>query len=82
MASRGFASMDPERRRAISALGGRAAHAAGTAHRWTPEAAREAGKKGGAVRRAASSRQVPIPYEDDEGPATQRVPSCPVEFVE
>ena len=44
---RGFASMDVERQREIAATGGRAAHEKGTAHRFTPEEAREAGRKGG-----------------------------------
>jgi len=39
---RGFAGMDPERRRQIARLGGRAAHALGRAHEFTPEEAREA----------------------------------------
>lgn len=42
--NRGFASMDPEKQRAIAAEGGRAAHASGNAHEFTPEEAREAGK--------------------------------------
>lgn len=44
---RGFASMDEGRQRAIASEGGRAAHARGTAHEFTPEEAREAGRKGG-----------------------------------
>lgn len=44
---RGFASMDPERQREIASKGGRAAHAKGTAHEWTAEEARRAGRKGG-----------------------------------
>jgi hypothetical protein len=40
---RGFASMDPEQQREIAAEGGRAAHAAGTAHEFTSEEARRAG---------------------------------------
>lgn len=44
---RGFASMDPDRQREIASKGGRAAHAKGTAHEWTAEEARNAGKKGG-----------------------------------
>ena len=44
---RGFAAMDPEKTRAIARMGGKAAHAAGTAHKWDAEAAREAGRKGG-----------------------------------
>jgi hypothetical protein len=42
---RGFASMDTERQREISAEGGRAAHASGNAHEFTSEEAREAGSK-------------------------------------
>lgn len=44
---RGFASMSKERQREIAAAGGRAAHRAGTAHEFTSEKAREAGRKGG-----------------------------------
>lgn len=51
---RGFASMTPERRREIASAGGRAAHEQGTAHRWTREEAREAGRKGGAAKRASA----------------------------
>jgi uncharacterized protein len=46
---RGFASMDPEKQRSIASKGGKAAHAKGTAHEFTPEEAREAGRKGGMV---------------------------------
>ena len=45
--SRGFASMDRSRQREIASKGGRAAHAKGTAHEWTAEEARVAGRKGG-----------------------------------
>lgn len=44
---RGFAAMDREKVRAIASLGGRAAHERGTAHRFTSEEARAAGRKGG-----------------------------------
>ena len=45
--NRGFASMDPARQREIASKGGRAAHEKGTAHEWTADEAREAGRKGG-----------------------------------
>jgi len=45
--TRGFASMDPERQRQIAREGGKAAHVKGTAHEFTPEEARNAGRKGG-----------------------------------
>lgn len=44
---RGFASMDPNRQREIASKGGRAAHAKGTAHEWSRDEARTAGRKGG-----------------------------------
>jgi len=39
--------MDAELRSKISRLGGKAAHAKGTAHEFTSEQARAAGRKGG-----------------------------------
>jgi hypothetical protein len=45
--TRGFASMDPERQRQIAREGGKAAHIKGTAHEFSPEEARNAGRKGG-----------------------------------
>lgn len=49
-ADRGFASMDTAKRREIAIKGGKAAHAKGTAHEWTSEEAREAGRKGGTAK--------------------------------
>jgi general stress protein YciG len=49
---RGFASMDGEKQRQIASKGGKAAHAKGTAHEWTSEEARAAGRKGGESRGA------------------------------
>jgi uncharacterized protein len=46
---RGFASMDPAKQREIASKGGKAAHQAGTAHEFSSEEAREAGRKGGQV---------------------------------
>ena len=45
---RGFAALSPERQRELASQGGKAAHAMGRAHKFTPEEARAAGKKGGA----------------------------------
>ena len=44
---RGFASMDASKQRGIASKGGRAAHAKGTAHEFTSDEARVAGRKGG-----------------------------------
>jgi general stress protein YciG len=45
-AHRGFASMDRKKQREIASKGGKAAHQKGTAHEWTIEEAREAGRIG------------------------------------
>ena len=45
--NRGFASMNTERQREIARKGGKAAHEKGTAHEFTSEEARAAGRKGG-----------------------------------
>jgi len=47
---RGFASMDPSKQRKIASKGGRAAHAKGTAHKWSSQEATLAGRKGGLAR--------------------------------
>lgn len=53
----GFASMSPEKVREISSLGGKAAHALGTAHKWTPEEASRAGKIGGTKSRKGLTKK-------------------------
>jgi uncharacterized protein len=53
---RGFASMSPEKQREIASKGGRAAHEKGTAHEWTPDEARSAGRKGGQISRGGRGR--------------------------
>jgi general stress protein YciG len=53
---RGFASMSPEKQREIASKGGRAAHEKGTAHEWTPDEARNAGRKGGQISRGGRGR--------------------------
>jgi uncharacterized protein len=44
---RGFASMDGDKQREIASKGGKAAHEKGTAHEFSAEEARAAGKRGG-----------------------------------
>jgi general stress protein YciG len=63
---RGFASMSPEKQREIASKGGRAAHQKGTAHEWTSEEARSAGRKGGQISRGGRGRLV----EGDQSEST------------
>ncbi|MBI2829083.1 MAG: hypothetical protein HYX77_07425 [Acidobacteria bacterium] len=53
---RGFASMSTDKQREIASKGGRAAHEKGTAHEWTPDEARAAGRKGGQISRGGRGR--------------------------
>ena len=53
---RGFASMSADKQREIASKGGRAAHMKGTAHEWTSDEARHAGRKGGIVSRGGRGR--------------------------
>jgi len=55
--------MTPEKQREIASKGGRAAHQKGTAHEWTSEEARSAGRKGGQISRGGRGRLV-----DDAAP--------------
>ena len=55
---RGFASMDRARQREIASKGGKAAHQKGTAHEWTSEEARDAGRKGGIASHRRRREQV------------------------
>ena len=55
---RGFASMERTKQREIASKGGKAAHQKGTAHEWTSEEARMAGRKGGM---ASHKRRKPMP---------------------
>ena len=73
---RGFASMSPEKQREIASKGGRAAHQKGTAHEWTSEEARSAGRKGGQLSRGGRGRLVEGP--EGEAGGANRAPITPV----
>ena len=60
---RGFASMDRAKQREIASKGGKAAHQKGTAHEWTSEEARDAGRKGGIASHQRRREQNPPPEE-------------------
>lgn len=70
---RGFASMSPEKQREIASKGGRAAHEKGTAHEWTPDEARSAGRKGGQISRGGRGRLItasPLDVNSYSAPAS------------
>ena len=55
LSKRGFAAMVPQKQREIARRGGQTAHKKGTAHEFTPEEARIAGRRGGKA--VSSNRQ-------------------------
>jgi stress-induced acidophilic repeat protein len=61
--------MSPEKQREIASKGGRAAHEKGTAHEWTADEARNAGRKGGQVSRGGRGRLV-VPSDPAPAPAS------------
>lgn len=87
---RGFAALDPVARREIAGRGGKAAHRKGTAHEFTTEEARIAGRKGGEAaqargtahrftsveaREAARKRRRNVPPTDSaDGSSTEQQP--------
>jgi general stress protein YciG len=56
--------MDRAKQREIASKGGKAAHQKGTAHEWTSDEAREAGRKGG-----MASHRRRKETGDEQGPA-------------
>jgi len=60
--------MSPEKQREIASKGGRAAHEKGTAHEWTADEARNAGRKGGQVSRGGRGRLIIPPAEPTSPP--------------
>jgi general stress protein YciG len=76
---RGFASMSPEKQREIASKGGRAAHEKGTAHEWTADEARNAGRKGGQVSRGGRGRLVQSDDMAISPEAGARIDSAPLD---
>ncbi|MEW6323273.1 MAG: KGG domain-containing protein [Acidobacteriota bacterium] len=75
---RGFASMSPEKQREIASKGGRAAHAKGTAHEWSSDEARSAGRKGGMASRGGRGK-LPAEAPAVSGPAESASPAPPTD---
>ena len=69
---RGFASMDRAKQREIASKGGKAAHQKGTAHEWTSEEARDAGRKGGIASHQRRREQASSTQTGDRDMATDR----------
>jgi len=67
----GFASMNAELQRQIARKGGQTAHRKGTAHHWTAEQARVAGRKGGYV--ASRRRRLAAAVIDSTGSSPKSI---------
>lgn len=61
--------MSADKQREIASKGGRAAHEKGTAHEWTADEARNAGRKGGQVSRGGRGRLI-VPADAAQTAAT------------
>ena len=73
--------MDEERRRDVARMGGRAAHQKGTAHEFSPEEAREAGRKGGRAVSQNREHMSAIGREGGESRAANHTRRTRAEFV-
>lgn len=86
--NRGFASMDANKQREIASKGGRAAHQKGTAHQWSSDEARAAGRKGGVSRsnnlnaRAQSRQTSSEDYAVHTAPASITIASNTPQYSE
>jgi general stress protein YciG len=63
--------MSREKQREIASKGGRAAHEKGTAHEWTADEARNAGRKGGQVSRGGRGRLLAQPSDSQPASGVQ-----------
>jgi general stress protein YciG len=70
---RGFASMDRSKQREIASKGGKAAHQKGTAHEWTSEEAREAGRKGGMASHRRKQEQTSSSPMEAQGQGSEEI---------
>ena len=61
--------MSAEKQREIASKGGRAAHQKGTAHEWSSDEAREAGRKGGMASRGGRGKLPSASVSVSSGPS-------------
>jgi general stress protein YciG len=64
--------MDRAKQREIASKGGKAAHQKGTAHEWTSEEARDAGRKGGIASHQRRREQASTPLSGDREVSMER----------
>jgi general stress protein YciG len=73
--------MDRNKQREIASKGGKAAHQKGTAHEWTSEEAREAGRKGGMASHRRKQEQQGGGNNAPEGGGEQAMGSNPEQMI-
>ena len=79
--------MDRAKQREIASKGGKAAHQKGTAHEWTSEEARDAGRKGGIASHRRRREQMGINTNtgnsaSDQGTSGPNPPAEPIQDAE
>lgn len=67
--------MSADKQREIASKGGRAAHLRGTAHQWTTDEARVAGRKGGQISRGGRGRLLITPEAQPAAAAKIETPA-------
>jgi len=67
--------MSADKQREIASKGGRAAHLRGTAHQWTTDEARVAGRKGGQISRGGRGRLMAMPEAQPAAAAKIETPA-------
>lgn len=73
---KGFAALSKEEVRKISSMGGKAAHAKGTAHCFSSEEAKAAGRKGGSAPHKTRGKH-PVAEKDEAASAPSQDPTKP-----
>ena len=71
---RGFSSMEKTRQREIASKGGKAAHQKGTAHEFTSDEAKLAGRKGGVSSRARRQQKPENASAEHDAMDVQEIP--------
>lgn len=71
--------MDRAKQREIASKGGKAAHQKGTAHEWTSEEARDAGRKGGIASHRRRREAMGLNRQDDNNRPAETPAASPAE---
>lgn len=72
---RGFANLTPERHKELASMGGKASHASGKGHQFTPEEGVNAGRKGGLASARLRKEKVALATQPTQPSPTNTEPT-------